>query len=79
MNRDKRQKTVVLKVLRRVKKYWPAMILSLCLAFLYVAVSLRIPILVGRAIDKMIGAGQVDFSSIRALLLQVALGAGLQA
>ena len=52
------------KVLLRVKKYWPALILSLLLATVYVAMSLYIPILIGRAIDCMIDQGRVNFDSV---------------
>ena len=55
------QMTVLNKVLRRVRRYWPMLVLSLVLATVYVAMTLYIPILVGQAIDAMIGAGQVDF------------------
>ena len=39
------------KVLLRVKRYWAAMIGSIALSAVYVAMSLYIPILVGDAID----------------------------
>lgn len=68
------------KVLLRVKRYWPALILSLILATVYVAMSLYIPILIGRAIDCMIGAGRVDLSRIWKILKQTlacALTAGI--
>ena len=55
------QMTALKKVLLRVKRYWLMLALSLVLATVYVAMTLYIPILVGQAIDAMIGAGQVDF------------------
>ncbi|MGM9602523.1 MAG: ABC transporter ATP-binding protein [Faecousia sp.] len=72
--------TTLKKVLLRVKRYWPVLIFSLLLATVYVAMSLYIPILIGRAIDCMIGAGRVDFGGVRKLLAQTlacALIAGL--
>ena len=72
--------TTLKKVLLRVKRYWPVLIFSLFLATVYVAMSLYIPILIGRAIDCMIGAGRVDFGGVRKLLAQTlacALIAGL--
>lgn len=68
------------KVLFRVKRYWPVLILSLLLATVYVVMSLYIPILVGRAIDCIIDAGKVDFAVMKQELLGVlicALAAGL--
>ena len=67
------------KVLLRVKRYMPLLILSLLLTAVSVFFSLYIPILVGRAIDVMIDAGQVDFAVIRDMLMQVALSALLSA
>ena len=54
---------ILRKILRRVRRYWPVLILSLVLAALYVAMSLYIPILVGKAIDAMIDMGKVDFAA----------------
>ena len=59
------------KVLRRIKKYLPALIGSLLLAFLYVAMSLYIPILVGNAIDGIIAVGKVDFMLVFLILLRI--------
>ncbi len=72
--------SVLKKVLHRVRRYWAAIIASLILAAVYVAMSLYIPILVGRAIDCIIDAGKVDFSAMKAELWAVlicALVAGL--
>ena len=68
------------KVLRRIRGYWAELCLSVILAAVYVAMSLYIPILVGRAIDCIIDAGQVDFSAMKGELLGVlfcALAAGV--
>ncbi len=58
------------KVLLRVRRYWPVLILSLILATVYVAMSLYIPILIGKAIDCMIEAGRVDLAGVWRLLRQ---------
>jgi len=59
------KKTTVLgKVLHRLRRYIPAVVLSLILATAYVLMSLYIPILVGRAIDCIVDMGQVDFDAI---------------
>ena len=69
---NKTGRMVVLgKILHRVRGYWPAMILSLLMAAIHVAMSLYTPILVGRAIDCMIEAGRVDFTAIAGILKQI--------
>lgn len=67
------------KVLLRVRRYWPVLIASLLLATVYVAMSLYIPILVGKAIDCIIDAGRVDFQEVKTFLAQIALCAGIAA
>ena len=67
------QKQLIGKVLRYVRPYWFGLIGSLLLAALYVVMSLYIPILVGRAIDCIIDAGQVDFSTMGGFLRSVIL------
>ena len=56
------QLTVLKKVLHRLRRYWPGLILSLILATAYVVMTLYIPILVGNAIDCILDAGNVDFA-----------------
>ena len=77
---DKRNQSAVMgKVLRRIKKYWPALILSLLLATVYVAMTLYIPILVGDAIDCIVDAGKVDFDAMWVYLKGVILCAAVAA
>ena len=70
-------KVVISKVLRRVKPYWGHLILSLLLALLYVAMSLYIPVLVGGAIDGIIGKGKVQFEWVVQNLALVAVCAAV--
>ncbi len=65
------------KVLGRIRRYLPAVVLSLMLACVYVAMTLYIPILVGKAIDCIVDAGKVDFEAMAPLLLQVLICAGV--
>ena len=58
------QLAVAKKVLRRIRRYWPGLILSLVLATVYVVLSLYIPILAGNAIDCIVDAGKVDFAQM---------------
>ncbi len=67
----KDQMAILKKVLRRIKKYLPALIGSLVLALVYVAMSLYIPILVGDAIDGIIDAGKVDFNLVWKVLMKI--------
>lgn len=67
------------KVLRRVRRYTPGMIASLVFATVSVIMSLYIPILVGNAIDCILDAGNVDFSTMHIYLRNVVLCAGAAA
>ncbi len=72
------KKTTVLgKVLRRIRRYIPAVVTALVMATAYVAMSLYIPILVGRAIDCIVDAGKVDFSAMSEELFAIAICAGI--
>ena len=56
------------KVMRYLKRYWLLMALSILFAGLTVAMTLYIPILVGRAVDLIVGPGAVDFAGIARIL-----------
>ena len=58
---------VLKKVLNYLKKYWFWMILSVVLAFISVVCTLYVPILIGKAMDLILGYQQVDFVGIYAL------------
>ena len=73
----KERSATLRKMLRYVRRYWPALIVSLLLALVYVAMSLYIPILVGQAIDRIIEAGKVDFAAIWDILLTILICAGV--
>ena len=71
MANQKNQSSVMKKVVLRIKPYWPALIASLLLATVYVAMTLYIPILVGNAIDCIIDAGNVDFAAMGLYLRKI--------
>lgn len=74
---NKKMDTSVLrKVLARVRRYWAGLALSLIMATVQVVLSLYIPILVGKAIDCLIGQGNVDMAAMGKNLLGVAACAG---
>ena len=57
------------RVLRYLKPHLPWLILSLLLALISVALTLYVPILVGRAVDCIVSAGSVDFTCLTHALL----------
>ena len=67
------------KVLCRVRRYTPLLLLSLALTAVSVFCSLYIPILVGNAIDNMIGEGQVVWSLVFSMLARVGIFAAASA
>ena len=75
----KTQKETLRKVLRYVRPYSCALIGSLLLSLLFVVMSLYIPILVGQAIDFIIGEGLVDFASVTRKLIQIGICTALAA
>ncbi len=60
------------RVLKYIRKYTPALVLSLLLAGLTVLLTLYIPILTGNAVDLIIGKGQVDMAGIFAIMKKIA-------
>ena len=76
---NKSRGTVLRKILLRVRRYWPAMILSLVMATVYVAMTLYIPILAGQAIDCIIDMGRVDFAAIQGVLVTILICAAVAA
>ena len=65
------KKGTVSKVLGYIKAYNIYVILSLLFAVISVAFTLYVPILVGQAIDCIVGKGKVDFESILYILLKI--------
>ena len=61
------------RVLKSLGRYLPLLIVSLVLAAASVAGTLYIPILVGDAIDAVVGPGQVDFAAVSALAAKIAV------
>lgn len=64
-------KEVIKKVFSYVGRYKPYLFASLLLALVSVAGSLYVPILIGRAIDKIVSQGLVDFSGIGSILFKI--------
>ncbi len=67
------QREALRKVLHRLKKYRVLIVLSILFAAVTVALTLYVPVLVGDAIDRILGAGQVDFTGIASILFQIGI------
>ena len=66
-------KEVIKRVSSYIGRYKIHLIISMFLALVSTAGMLYIPILIGRAIDKIVGAGIVDFKGIGSLLLEICI------
>lgn len=65
------QKATIVKVLKRIKKYWLYLAISIIMAAVTVASTLYVPILVGRVVDNIIGPQNVLFDNIFTILTQM--------
>lgn len=64
-----KQKDTIIRVLKYVKGYKSYLVASVLLAMVSVALTLYIPVLIGQAIDCIIGEGKVDFNKIVPILI----------
>ncbi|MFQ9274214.1 MAG: ABC transporter ATP-binding protein [Christensenellales bacterium] len=78
-NKLKQQKGTLLRVLQYVKPYRVLVIVSLLCACVSAAAQLLIPLLTGKAIDQMLGAGQVNLSGVLVFAVWIAVVAALSA
>ena len=76
---QKASSQTVKKVIIRIKKYWVFLILSIIMATITVASSLYVPILVGNAIDYIIGPSNVNFRLIAQILAEIGVVIGITA
>lgn len=70
---QKNQKKTLGKVLRYIKRYWLYLAASILTAAVTVALTLYLPILTGRVIDHVVGAGRVDFRGVYAVLQKMVI------
>lgn len=73
------QKGTLNKVLKYVQRHGFFMVLSILFAAITVALTLYTPILIGDAIDLIVGKGQVDFAGIAAILIKTGIIIGITA
>ena len=80
-NKNKRNSSgkTIRKVLFRIKKYWIFVAVSIIMATITVASTLYVPILIGNAIDYIVGAGDVNFGEIAKILAKVGVVIGITA
>ncbi len=71
------KKGTLKKVLRYAGKYRFLIFVSMTLAIVTALLSLYVPILAGRAIDYVIGKGNVDFETVIKILTNMAVSVGL--
>ena len=67
------RRAVLRRVLGYIRPHLLKLAASLVLALIVVALTLYVPILIGQAIDCIIGMGQVDFAALKSILLRIAL------
>lgn len=73
------QKQALLELGKRIKKYCFLLIASLSFALVYVVLSLYIPKLIGNGTDQIISAGNVNFSGLKNIALQIIIATGIAA
>ena len=61
------------KVLTYIRRYWFLLVLSLIFAAVTALLTLYVPILIGQAVDLILGKGQVDFAGILVILKKIAI------
>lgn len=69
--KQKAERGTLQKVLAYLKPYWALVALSILLSAVTVALTLYVPVLIGNAIDMIIGAGQVDLAGVVRLLCRI--------
>ena len=69
-----KNKSVVSKILKKIKPYYGYLLLALLSAVISVSLTLYIPVLTGQAVDNIIDAGIVNFENILQILIYIAVG-----
>lgn len=67
----KKHKSTIKRILSCINRYKWGVAASLLCAFLTVLLTLYVPILTGRAIDRIVGKGEVDFTGMSRILIQI--------
>lgn len=73
MKKQEQNKKTFLRVLNYMGKYKIFFVFSILFATITVALTLYVPILVGKAIDHIVSKGAVEFDVVRGILFQIAV------
>lgn len=65
------RKDTIKKVLNYIKHYWALSLLSLLFAEITVALTLYVPILIGKGVDCILSKGNVDFDGLKNVVIQI--------
>ena len=79
VKKAKDSRAAIKKLIARLRPHRAAAAASLLLAVVSVALTLLIPVLVGRGIDCIKEAGRVDFAALRPILIGIGVSAALAA
>ena len=79
MREPSRNRRTVRRILRCIRPYGGLVALSLLLSVLTVALTLYVPILTGRGVDAIAGAGRVDFAALMAVIAGIVLSISVTA
>ena len=69
-NKDQNKQTLK-RILKCIKKYSVLVVFSLICAAVSVVLTLYAPILMGNGVDKIVGAGNVDFDGLKTVLVKL--------
>ena len=58
---------------QRLKKYRVLFVTTIILSFIFVVATLYVPKIIGKATDKIIAKGKVDFGAVRDFVIQIAI------
>ena len=65
------KRKTLLRILRFARPHMPYIVLSLVMAVASVSMTLYAPVLIGDAVDQIIGPGNVDFAGVLAILVRL--------
>ena len=68
MDKKQNQKAIMKRILAELKPFMGYILLSLLCALVTVILTLEVPVLTGRAVDCILGPGQVDYDGLLAVL-----------
>ncbi len=79
MKKRTENSAVLGRVLSLIKPHIPLVLLSLLFAVVTVIATLYTPVLIGQAVDHVVGKGKVDFSAITPILIRLLVVVGIMA